>query len=110
MADAALSHDDELAGIAAHAPVDERRCGTDKIRHFEYGCGTFGVRHDLRPRVGIPRIHQAPYREGGMHHTSALPDLHVFAAGLLLDVISKVPVGKKENGFFERDRIDYLNG
>src|SRR6185503_12824636 len=100
MADPTLGHDNEFAGVAAHAPIDERRGGTDKIGHLEHRLGTFGVCHDLRVGVLISRVHKAPHWERGMYHASALPDFHVFTARLLLDVIAEVSVGKKQNRFF----------
>src|SRR2546425_13063020 len=44
-----------------------------------------------------------------MHHAGALPDLHVLAAGLLLDVIPQVLIGQEQNRLVFWDGIDHLD-
>jgi hypothetical protein len=41
----------------------------------------------------------APRRKRGVDDAGALPDLHVLAAGLALDVVAQVDVRQEQDGF-----------
>ena len=81
-----------------------RRSGADEIRHGEHGFA--GIRDGPPPwRRGCSRLRlgQPARGEGGMHDAGALPDLHVLAAGLLLDVVAQVAVGQEQHGLLRRE-------
>ncbi len=45
-----------------------------------------------------------------MHDAGALPDFHVLAAGLRLDVIAEVDVGQEQNRLFGGNRVHHGHG
>ena len=68
------------------------------------------MRHHKRLGMVGTRLDQPPRGKRGMHHAGALPDSHVLAAGLLLDVVAQVDIGQEEDGFFRGDGVDDLHG
>ena len=93
--DAAFRHHDELAGGAGRAILDNRRGGPDEIRVPQNSFRAFGVRDDDRIREGGLGVQQTAHGKRLVHDTSALPDFHVRAAGLPLDVIAEIAVGQE---------------
>src|ERR1700722_2765285 len=56
------------------------------------------------------RIEQPADGKRLVYHAGALPDLHVLAPGLLLDLIAEIPVWEEKNRLAGRDRIHDFYG
>ncbi len=63
-------------------------------------------------RAGILRagLSQPACREGGMDDAGALPDPHVFAAGLLFHVIAQIHIRQEQDRLLARNRVDDVHG
>ena len=109
-ADATFGHHDKLFAIGLAAPFDDGRSRADEIRHGEDLRRAFRMSDDLGAGVLYLRLSDAPCRKGGMHDTSALPDLHIATTGLALDVGPQVAIGKKQDSLLRRNRVDHLHG
>src|SRR2546425_1025879 len=110
MTHAALGHNNELAGVAAYAPVDECRGRADEIGHCEHSLGAFRMGDNLSAWVFGARVYQPAHWKRSMHDACSLPDPHVFPAGLLLHIVAEVSIGEEKNSFIWRNRVDDLHG
>src|SRR5579871_2354223 len=98
--DSAFGHHNELGGLRGDAPVNDRARRSDEVSHGEYIARTFGMRGNKRVWMRSASGRQLARGKGRVHDAGALPDLHVFPAGLLLYPIAEVNIRQEQDRLF----------